>query len=653
MAEDTQDPGIAITASADTKPKLTPVEYDPFTASKEKGPKLTPVEHDPFAESEVPKDKSFSAGVKRGYLEGGLGIAQALNEIGVGGVMPTFVNGKLTFGYPPNDVLARREETLEEQGQGTGLKGSLGETIGSLAANATPLLPAGRMGLAAQGATQAGLSALTSPTTRKDQTTLQRLTGAGIATPVGAVTGGILGALGNKIFAAPTGRITEGTPLYQTLNKMGISLTGKETPNEVWDKLQTSVRDRVDTLAEAVDKGSSVSRMWPVSTNLAISKMYEATRQAGSVLYDTASRIGKKLEAPARGLSEDIGKLIEDAKEDTLSAGINPKFRSALGKLGELKEDIARGVSEAVAKDPWSQITHILQHGEQPEEKVTGSQLIELDQALNQLYGRSGQGGAAGKLYSQLQNKVNDTIKSMSPEFGGAYQKAKDYWKTQVIQNFKDNKALQAFWKPEDYDAYKALGEGLPLHPNVKTRVVDQLDKIKNWNDLDVLKNQLPPEMYNTVRAHKFINLMDKAGIDAKALSDEKNYALLAKTLGDKPEQLHVLDAIKTFAEQMQKRGITGKMNPMELQESDKLMDRSVRTVLGFVTQHKLYGLSHAWDLLSKKLTPETEKGALRKLSAEAAGGRPQAELSSGGLAEASGLAVTRAIAPQEGKESQ
>ena len=605
-------------------------------------------------------------GVKRGFLERGTGVDQLLNQVGVGGIFPVFTNGKLSFGLPPNEELVKREQALEEQGKGTGLAGTAGEILG----DPVTYMPAGKFGKAAtwaatglkegaskiasvasQGGIQAALSSFLAPTSKEDQKISDRLENAGIATPIGAVTGGILSALGNKIFAAPTGGLTEGSPLYKTLSQIGVKLTGKETPQEVWEKLQTAVKDKVSNIAEQVDKGSSVSDMWPVSVNLATSKMYDATRQAGGVLYKKASAIGDKLAAPAKDLLKDIGALVEDAKGDTLSAGINPKFRTALKKLEDLQEAIKNGVSKEVGEDLWSKATHLLQHGTQPEEKVTGAQLIELDQALNELYGKSGQGGAAGKLYSNLQTKVNDTIKGMSPEFGAAYQKAKDYWKTQVVHNFEENKALQAFWKEEDYQAYKDVQKGLPLHPNVKTRVVEQMDKIKTWNDLDVLKNQLPPEMYATVRAHKVITLMDQMGIDAKVLADDKSYALLSKTLGNKPEELQALDAIKTFAEQMQKRGIKGNVSPSDLQESDKLMDRAVRMLLGFATRHKLYELRHAWDLLKGKTTAETEKGALKRLTVDAAKGSPKSELAPGALSDITSKGATRAAAPEEGEE--
>lgn len=614
-----------------------------------------------------PKDDSIAAGMTRGFLERGTGVDQLLNQLGAGGAVPVFKDGKLTLGLPPNEELAKREKDLEKQGVGTGVTGEIGEIAGDpvtymplgkaakAEAWAATGLKAGASKLAAGmsgGGIQAALSSFLSPTDKKDETIATRLEDAGIAAPVGMATGGILHALSNKIFATPTGELTKGSPIYDTVTKMGIRLTGKETPEEVWSKVQTAVKAKVSDLAEKVDKGSSASDMWNVSSNLATSKMYEATRQAGGVLFGQAKAMGDKLEAPAESITKDIGSLIEQAEKDTASASLNPKFSTALTRLREIKTDIETRAQKAVGDDPWAKILHMTQHGEPQADAagtVTGSHLIEIDQALNQLYGKSGQGGSAGKLYSELQSKVNSTIKSMSPEFGAAYQKAKDYWKTQVINNFKENKALQAFWKPEDYDAYAALQKGLPLHPNVKTRVTEQLDKIKTWNDLDVLKNQLPPEMYDTVRAQKFIALMDKYGIDAKALGDDKNYALLAKTLGDKPNELHALDAIKTFAEQMKKRGITGKLSPDELQESEKLKDRSIRTILGFATSHKLYGLTHAWDLLRGNMT--VEEGELGALAKDVAKGTPKPKMEPGALSGAIGNAATRAAATKEGMQ--
>lgn len=597
----------------------------------------------------APRDDSFAGGVERGFLERGVGAAEALNQIGVGGIVPQYVNGKIVFGLPPNEQLDQFKEKLEDEGTGTGVKGMIAEMIGD-PVNILPvpgLGVAGKVGkMAVKGAEQAAASGVLAPGQNADQTLIDRLKGGAYSAPFGAITGGALGKLGGKeaLGAKPTAGLTEGSPLHVVLNKMGIKLTGKETPEVIWDKIQGALKTAADDIGERISPGSSTSNAWSVGTNLAISQTYDKVRNAGSKLYDGAKAIGEKLETPVENFRGDVENLITELEGDKISPTLNPKFNTALQKIKELHANLTE---EATPKDPMEKMAYMLNHGgaEMPA-KIRGDQLIEIDQALNQLYGKKGQGGAGGKAYSNLQNKVNETIKGMSPEFGAAYQKAKDFWKTQVIHNFKENKALHEFWKPEDYEAFRDMQKGLPLHPNVQTRVMSQLDKIKDWNGLSVLKDSLPPEMYNTIRSAKLVSVLRKEGLDLKAVTDDKAYAMLSRAVGDKPEDIQALDALRTFAEQMQKRGIGQNINPEELKQSDKLLDRSVRTILGFATGHKLSGLTHAWALINRKI-PDDAAGKLLNLSTDAAKGAPKQMFESTGLP---GM-INKPLATGEGDE--
>lgn len=569
------------------------------------------------------KDDTFLGGVERGFMERGTGVDQTLNQMGVGGAVPVFKNGKLSFGLPPNEELAKQAKELEAQGKGTGIKGTVAEMIGD------PLnyIPTGKMGMAAAGGIQGALSSLTAPSTKGNQTGTQRLENTALGGATGAGTGHILGALGSKtaLGGKPTGEATEASDLYKAANNLGLKLTGKESAKEVWDKVQAAVKDKTSEIAEKASPGSATSQVWPVGVNLATSKMYDATRQAGGVLYDKAKEAGAKLEAPAEGLVKHVDDLIADMEKDAPFQSANPKFGTALKTFRNIRDGLASSGEGAADEKPWDKVMRLMQHGEQPAETIKGDKLIELDQALNEHFGRSGGSGESGKAFAALQNKVNQTIKNMDPAFGAAYQKAKDYWRQNVIQNFEENPVLKKHWEPEDYEAFKAMQKGITLPPALKARVDGMLDKIKSPLALGELKNSLPPEMYDSVRSSKFIQLMDKAGLDAKAIGDDKTYALLTKALEHKPEQLQALDAIKTFVEQMNERGIGAQPTALELKKSDKLLDRSMRTAFSFATGHNLYAIRHALEMVGDKASPTAVQGKLEGLAKEVAGGAPKA----------------------------
>jgi hypothetical protein len=608
------------------------------------------------------KDESFSGGMKRGFLERGTGVDQMLNQIGVGGALPVFRNGKLAFGLPPNEELAQQEKELEAQGEGTGFKGAVAEALG----DPVNLIPTGgvegkiastfgkeaakKYAMPAAAGIQSALSGAMSATKDKGQTVAQRLENTGISALEGLGTGKALDALGRKAMGMgkPTGEVVAASPLNKALNQLGVRLTGKEDAQEIWEKIQTAVKDKANEIADRAAPGSAASQVWPVGVSLAASKMYDATRQAGGILYAQAKAHGAKLQASASGLLEDIDGLIADMHKDAPFQSANPKFGTALKTFQTIREGIANGGEEVANEKPWDKVMRLMQHGDKPEETVSGDKLIDLDQALNEHFGRSGGGGESSRAFSKLQNKVNETIQKMDPEFGKSYQKAKNYWRQNVIQNFEENPVLAKHWKPEDYEAYKALEKGITLPPALKARVNGLLDNIKDPLALDELKNSLPPEMYDSVRSAKFLQLMDKAGLNAKLIGDDKNYTMLAKSLANKPEQLQALDAIKTFVEQMNERGIGRELTADELKKSDKLLDRSMRTAFSVATGHKLYALKHTLEAMTGKESPNAIQGKLSGMAKEAAKGAPRAAYEP----TAGHKVVSKVLATEEGADN-
>lgn len=647
-------------------PTLTPVEGDPFAKADDSGvphitirksnkdasdPKLTPVDGDPFASEdgpEVKQDSSISGGMKRGFLERGTGVDMLLNQIGVGSVVPVYRDGKITFGLPPNEELAKQGKELEAEGEGTGIKGSLAE----LAGDPLSYMPSpAKLGMMAKGGIQSALSAISSPSTDGKQTLGQRGIDTAIAAPIGMITGGALGKAGQKVAGKSvpeSGKLTDPSELYQLAQKMGLKFTGKEAPQEIWNKIQEAVKTKVGELAEKANPGSSTSRMWEVGTNLATSKMYAAALEKNNVLYSVAHKLGEKESIPVEGIANDISDLIDHMEKQAPYQAANPKFGTTIQTLKDLHAEIQNGGKEALNEDPWTRIQRMMADGAKEETpKITGNQLIALDQALNENFGRTGGSGSSGRALEQLQNKVQSAIKGMSPKFSSAYQKAKDDFRQNIVQNFRENPVLGKYWHEDDFRSYEAMAKGIALPPALKARVNGMLDKIKSFNDLSELKQHLDPATYNNVRASKFIQIMNKAGLDAKKLNDEKTYSMLEKTLANKPEDLAALHAIKTFNEEMTRRGLEKSVSPVELQESEKLKDRMFRTVFSFTTGHKLYGIRHAVEAL-KGDVPTGIKGRLTGLAEDVAKGAPKPIYKPGAIPQV----VSKGVATKEGLNS-
>lgn len=597
--------------------------------------------------SETKSAYGEAADIAPGFYERGIGVDQLLNNIGVGKYFPVFRDGKLSIGLPPNEELAAQEKLLEEKNKG------VKNTIREIATDPMTYLPIGKLGLVAGGAVQGGASALTGPTSKGDQTLGERVEGAGQGAGLGGATGGILGALGKaspKNLRPATGEFEKDTDsLYKKAQQIGLRLTGKEKPKEIYDKIQEATKGKIGEIADTISPGAAAKEsIWPVGVNLATSQMYEATKQAGGVLYNQAKEIGRSQTLPAEEVISHLDGFISDMEKSApLHAGIDPNFNTKLNKIRQIRDGIAK--EEPQTKTPWEQILHAMNHlDDNPKKMLNGAQLIELDQAVNSFYGAKGADAKENISVNKIKGTFNKAIEDLSPDFKAAYAKAKNYWRQNVIQNFDENPVLSKYWKPEDAAAFKAVAQGIELHPALKKRVEGMLDKIDSPLALDELKKALPPQMYDRLRGAKFIQMMDEAGLNAKVLNDDKTYAMLVRTLENKPEQMQALEAMKTFVEQMNKRGIGKDLNPAELEESSKYLDRAMRTMFSFATGHRLYGIKHAMEAIAGE-SPNAVQGRLTGFAKDVAKSKPAPVYKPGVISKT----AIRPLAVEEGKATQ
>lgn len=631
--------------------------------------------------SNTSASQDLSKGIDIGLKKFGIGSAQLFSQIGteehnLGQIMPVFKDGKLTFGYPPREELAQKNEALNTAAEELGPIGRVGKFFSDPTLYA---FPEGK-GLETAMAMQGGISSALSPSSDQDQSILGRGTETGIASALSALGGKGLElagpyakdaaiAAGNKLSSmvqslgpeagkaikaagetigkgmgelkAPVFNVA--SALYKAADKLGLKFTGKETAEEVWNKITGAVESKTNEIAENINTGSSRAsdadnRAWEVNSNLATSAMYDATKQAGGQLYSQATKIGEKESAPAEDFISDLDAAIKHMETQLPTQTANPGFGRSLQTLRDVHTAVTGG-EEGISQSHWDYAQRLFNPEERVEQKITGAQLIDLDQALNENYGRTGFTGKGGQALKNLQAKVQNTIQTMSYEFSKAYQTAKDFWREKVIKGFEENPVVKKYWDIDDHTAFKAYQRGRPLPPDLMDRVEGLTDRIKTYNDLAALKNTLPPEAYDRLRATKFLTLMRKAGLDASKIGNEETYKRMVQAIGDKPNDLAALDAIKTFMEQMNKRGIKKDLTPAELEESDKLKDRAARALLSYASGGKLNVLKNTMEWVTKK-SPEAMHGALRGVAKEAAKGAPAQKFAPGVIPQVVG-AVT------------
>lgn len=540
--------------------------------------------------------------------ERGIGIDQLLNQMGAGKYVPFYSDGKIKLGLPSNEDLAKEEKYLESQekgGAGGWLERQAVDPINYVGGPA-------KLGIGLKGALQSGISSLTAPSTKKDQTLGNRAVGTAEAIPLGFGTGkvfgyaggklaeklgvntkvekitptthpeGVLGWIKNFVTDKKNSTISKDTEsLGNAAKKVGLDITGKE-PKQIYQELKNWYNKNVSDVALEHSKGIVAGNTHPIGVNFAVSETYNHSREGVTQLYNKAEKIGsaKGQEVEVTGLADDLAKTISDLRKKAPLRGLDPKYDSALDKLEELHEEI-NAVKEPslIEKQLHSSIG---KEAEAKAQKVSPNWLARLKQSLNEFHVPSPSMTKKDLPYARLGSKVREAIQKTSPEFQTALSKA-DMAHTEVERIFR-NDTLKKFWTPEDHDAFKLVtGRGGNLNVDTMARANKLLDNIKTSADLDALREALPKEYYDSLRSAKFYQMMNKAGLDVNAI--DKDYNLIAKSLRHDPAALHTVDAIKTVVEQLNARNIKN-IAPGALEKSDGMLDRAMR----FVVTHAIGG---------------------------------------------------------------
>lgn len=484
------------------------------------------------------------------------------------------------------------------------------------------------LGVAPNLAIQSGTTALLTPSEREDQTIAGRVGNTALSTITGFLTGKTMSKVGAKVAESlglkgaveqvttdtdprsalqwvrdfvkdkPVAKTTkEMQSAYNAAKKAGYNVEGK-TPEEIWKGLQNWYQTSIDNMALEQSKGIVAGKTDPLLANLAINEGYDKVRALVSSYYDDAAKIGSAEKLSVEDFKTDMSNAIGELSKKSVP-GTNPKFDSALNSLKSLYDELE-------SKSETS-LNELLGVSKRPDIEVDANWLAEVKRTLNELYKPATTRSKADLPIVRLSEIVRDSIKKTSPQFQTALNKA-DIAHSEQMRMFH-NDIVKKFWDPEkDYDAWKAVfnsGRSGNLNPEVKARAEQILNKIKNPSDLEALKEVLPPQYYDSVRGARMHQIMNESGIDAKTLNN--NYDLLKASLDNDPKAQVQLDGMKSFVEEIERRKLK-ELTPDEMDRSDKIIERGVRSVLSFGLNHYYYAMKHAQDAIMKKNTLQGER---------------------------------------------
>lgn len=552
------------------------------------------------------KPGTLLEGIPRGMKQGMVGLDQLLQS------------DRMDPDTRYKEDLQQVAKNLELQGKGSGISGTTGEIVGQMTnpVNAAALAaPEGVLGRVAAGA----LMGAAQPETEQGQ----RATNIGASAALNAVippvvgkateaTGSLLQGIANKTGAtsaanalisklpARLGIKPTTSDLYQSAKDIGMDIKGK-SPTEIKDNLQAAFTKTTGDIKDIISGGKELN---PVAANVAISNHYEDALARSNQLYGKVKELGEGKFANAKDLNNNINNLIGDLEQRKF---LEPAEERALNELKYWKEKIL-GASKNTVFDNGSNVKNIFASSNTTS-LIPFNDVVELKQVLNQNFNPKNFPTRADTPFVQLNSSVNDildtiakqtavTLKSPETDFSTALTAANEHWRD-TSKAFK-NESLKPFWTPEDYYESKALTErGTPLSTTLRKRARGWLNKIATPEDLETLTDALPPQVGNALKGAKFEQIMEEAGLDPKAIYENKD--TLDRIIRNNPDAAKLLNRVYGVMKALNKRGLGNTLPGQIDKEASQEGDNALRSIWSLATNHKLYALKHALDTISPK----------------------------------------------------
>lgn len=548
-------------------------------------------------------------GVKRGFLQRGVGAGQLLNDVGVG----------QKIGLPDNSAYADYAKQLEKEGKGTGISGSVGEMIGD-PLTYTPLgeTSAGAKGLlqlssrlGVLGGVSGGTGASTNPDDdleKRGADAFQASNYAALAGPVGHLLGKGVGSaaeaaanktgLSDKISPLVDsvknyfgGSSSQGSDVYELAQKVGFPTNGK-TPEEIYSGLQdwfkksgSDVSNQINPPPATSSKSyvrapdSEAPSYNPNDINTAISENYHADKSDVDDLYTQTRFHGEGKTIVANDLQNQLNNAIGELSRKQFRSPSEERTLAGLQnvqqRMGQAPKPYNVGVETgetlpSVAGSNTPGMTAQVQ----PLNEIGYNDLVDLKQAMNEGYSDKSFSQKGDRPIASLFRNVKDSLgkaaeqdadptTGFSPFGDSLYNADKGY---ADLADTYHNKSIGQYWKPEDYYDYKA---GKVPDIDTQQRASKILDNIKTPTDFATIANTLPKGAVDSLRAAKVSQVIDDSGMDANSL--QSNDKLIRSLIGNNPEASQAYNNLLSGVQELNKRGITDRMYDLAREQPDAL----------------------------------------------------------------------------------
>ncbi len=269
----------------------------------------------------------------------------------------------------------------------------------------------------------------------------------------------------------------------------------------------------LQSLAPLAEANTSIFSKTPnpidfgLTTNQGISKTYDVAKKAVKGAYDMVQNAGD-FEVPAPNIYNKLSDITSYLEDKVAPVG---KDRAALNQLKTIQNNLENKYGIAATEQKTSNILDASGNpiiksqatASIPANTVSANDLVQLDKAMSAALPAIGKNLASGDLSlldfkSEIGKAINDAS-TIKPEFGEAYQNAKDlYGKMANIfydpnaKGVKTNPQLAPIWKISDY---KNMGKSITPTDTLSRagKTLSYLDT-QDTGKISAVLNALPPE---------------------------------------------------------------------------------------------------------------------------------------------------------------
>lgn len=236
-----------------------------------------------------------------------------------------------------------------------------------------------------------------------------------------------------------------------------------------------------------------------------ISDLYSANKGKSDTNYAARDEVAETVPYYAKGLRQELGKVIKDIAEDPTSME-----SGALKHLKPIYEKLNDVGGESSLVDQYGKPLDL-----RSPDMVTAKDLYDIKQYGNQFFDSKTLKGntAMSRVMGIVKNGIDD-VEAMHPPLGDLTKEAHKYWANNV-NPFETNSVLHRFWKPEDYHNLNSVRRGIlnELPSVTQERQYKLLSKVKNPVEFEALYNSLPKDSQEAFAAALKTHINDELGI--------------------------------------------------------------------------------------------------------------------------------------------